>query len=371
MERISLSPRPNWQQKCHEIGFHFHSLAGPYWQEEACYHLTSTEVDELELATEELQQICLTLVREVIEQNRFQALGIPPLVAQRCRRDWEKADPSLYGRFDLMYDGTHPPKLLEYNADTPTALLEASVVQWVWLQDVLPHADQFNSIHEKLLTALAQLSLAGETLYFTSVRDSVEDLGTVEYLRDVAIQAGLATDHLFVEEIGWDPVHQYFCDLDEQPIRVLFKLYPWEWLVIDDFGEFLIDAPLTVIEPAWKLILSNKAMLPLLWERFPNHPNLLPASFTPLPRPFVQKPFFSREGANITIQYTHRVERTPGPYGQEGMIYQAHCPPAVFSGHYPVIGSWVIGGSPAGIGIRESQTPITQNNSRFVPHYFT
>ena len=57
----------------------------------------------------------------------------------------------MYGRFDLAYDGTTPPKLLEYNADTPTSLLEAAVIQWRWQQDMRPERDQFNSIHERLL----------------------------------------------------------------------------------------------------------------------------------------------------------------------------------------------------------------------------
>ncbi|WP_287130098.1 glutathionylspermidine synthase family protein [Candidatus Cyanaurora vandensis] len=171
-------------------------------------------------------------------------------------------------RFDLMYDGTKPPKLLEYNADTPTALLEASVVQWTWLQEVLPQADQFNSIHGKLTAALTLLSLHGETLNFISVQEIMEDLGTVEYLRDVAIQAGLTTDHLFVEEIGWDPQQQYFCDLNGRSIRALFKLYPWEWLVTDSFGAQLMTTPLMLIEPTWKLMLSNSSLVCCLrWRR--------------------------------------------------------------------------------------------------------
>ena len=44
------------------------------------------------------------------------------------------------------YDGREPPKATRYNADTPTALYEAAVVQWYWLKDVKPEADQFNSI---------------------------------------------------------------------------------------------------------------------------------------------------------------------------------------------------------------------------------
>jgi glutathionylspermidine synthase len=39
-----------------------------------------------------------------------------------------------------------------------------------------------------------------------------------------------------------------------------------------------------------------------------------------------------------------------------------------FEGNYPLIGSWVIGQQPAGIGIREAGTLVTDNLSRFVPH---
>ena len=34
-----------------------------------------------------------------------------------------------------------------------------------------------------------------------------------------------------------------------------------------------------LIEPPWKAILSNKGVLPLLWQRHEGHPNLLPAFF--------------------------------------------------------------------------------------------
>jgi len=61
---------------------------------------------------------------------------------------------------------------------------------------------------------------------------------------------------------------------------------------------------------------------------------------------------------------------TAGPYGAEGFVYQAYRPIQPFDGFYPIIGSWVIAGEPAGIGIREDKQAITGNTSRFVPHYF-
>ena len=88
-------------------------------------------------------------------------------------------------------------------------------------------------------------------------------------------------------------------------IELAFKLYPWEWMFQDTFGANLSSAPTRWIEPPWKAILSNKGILPLLWEMFPKHPNLLPAYFEDDPKAamlgssFVRKPLYSREGANV------------------------------------------------------------------------
>jgi glutathionylspermidine synthase len=60
--------------------------------------------------------------------------------------------------------------------------------------------------------------------------------------------------------------------------------------------------------------------------------------------------------------------KTEGQYGAEGFIYQELCTLPNFSDNYPVIGSWIIGQEAAGIGIREANTLITDNKSRFVPH---
>ena len=64
-------------------------------------------------------------------------------------------------------------------------------------------------------------------------------------------------------------------------IEALAKLYPWEWMTADEFGLNLRTTDIKLVEPAWKMLLSNKAILPVLWEMFPGHPNLLAASFEP------------------------------------------------------------------------------------------
>jgi len=274
--------------------------------------------------------------------------------------------PSIYGRMDLAF-GDGVPKLLEYNADTPTSLLEGGVIQWTWLRDCFPALDQFNSIHDKLIASWRELAPhLGGTLHFGCV-DDVEDEMTIAYLRDTAEQAGLATIGLAMEDLGWDPTRG-LVDLDERPIASLFKLYPWEGLVSDELAPVLPQLATRWLEPAWKMILSNKAILPILWELFPKHNNLLEASRAPLGDRYAKKPMLGREGANVTIVTGDDAIATDGPYGAEGFVYQRYAELGDFDGLRPVIGSWVIGGEAAGMGIRETPGLVTNNTARFVPH---
>ena len=374
MRREEGVPRPDWPRKVEELGFHFHSLGGVYWDERACYHFTAEEIDKLEAATAELHARCLEAVARVVEKRDFERFRIPAAFHELVERSWKDEDATLFGRFDLAWNGEREPKLLEYNADTPTALLEASVVQWAWLQEVRPGDDQFNSIHEKLIARWEEIRArlpADGRIYFAGDSASAEDQGNLDYLRDTAMQAGLEAIAIDVADIGWDGAR--FVDLDGRTVGALFKLYPWEWMVREEFGEHLLKRAMTVIEPAWKMLLSNKAILPVLWEMFPDHPNLLPASFEPgrFATDYVKKPLYSREGANVSINARGSTVEVPGEYGEEGFIWQAYHELPRFGPNYCVIGSWIVGGEPAGISIREDATPVTRNTSRFVPHYFT
>ena len=160
-------------------------------------------------------------------------------------------------------------------------------------------------------------------------------------------------------------------------VRNIFKLYPYEWMFNEEFGKHLDPTKENCywIEPAYKAILSNKMLLKYIYELFPDSPYILPCTFSTsnlsLEGKFVKKPVFSREGANISIVAEGKLlEQTGGDYGEEGFLYQEYFELPVFGGAHPIIGSWVIGGKSAGIGIRESDGLITNNTSRFCPHYF-
>ena len=372
MQRHICQPRPGWREQVERVGLTYHSHdTGPYWDESACYELTRSEVEVLEKAANELHRLSIHAAEAVVANGWWWRLGIPEVAVPAILRSWERDDFSLYGRFDLAYDGITPPKLLEYNADTPTSLVEAAVAQWFWLQDMQADADQFNSIHERLIEAWRRFT--GQTIHFSSIKEHPEDEMTVLYLRDTCEQAGVVNKPVFIEDIGWDAKRECFVDLDTARIERCFKLYPWEWLWQEEFGVHLAKDTIQFIEPSWKMLLSNKGLLPILWELFPEHPNLLPAYETaePLGGRYVRKPKLSREGSNVSlVEGGVAVEETGGDYGEEGHVYQALAPLPEFSGQHPVCGVWVVDHEAAGLGIREDTRRITGNLSRFVPHFF-
>lgn len=282
MNRIAISPRHDWRAKVEELGLTHHTPNGQkYWDESAYYQLNAAEVDALEKAGNELHEMCIRAAQMVIDEDLFSLLGIPLEAVPFIKNSWDRDDFSLYGRFDLAFDGKNPPKLLEYNADTPTALVEAAVVQWYWLQEFNSHLDQFNSIHEKLMAAWKQFGTkVSGRVYFGGIKDCLEDAQTVLYLEDTCHQAGLSIGEIFIEDLGYDKDQRQFVDWEGQRVENYFKLYPWEWLWHEQFAFSLKLEICHFIEPMWKMLLSNKGLLPILWRLFPDHPNLLPAFFT-------------------------------------------------------------------------------------------
>ena len=382
MQRIACPERDDWRATAENAGFDFHTIDGElYWDERAYYAFTLEEIErQIEAPTGEIDAMCLELVGRAVDDEKYlRRLKIPEAYWPLISDSWHGDQFSLYGRLDLCFDGSNPAKLLEYNADTPTSIFESAVFQWTWLEQAIERsiipkrADQFNFIHEQLIEAWKKLA-GTHHLHLAGMLESSEDSGTLAYLEDTARQAGLSTTLLDIEQIGLSDDHR-FLDLDNRPIEVAFKLYPWEWMFHDAFGAEIAKAPTRWIEPPWKAILSNKGVLPLLWEMFPGHPNLLPAYFEDDPEAaklgtsFVRKPLFSREGANVTlVSAGSTLMEQQGPYGAEGFIRQGLAPLPNFAGQYAVIGSWLVDHTPCGLSVREDENPITGNTSRFLPH---
>lgn len=407
MKKVTLPERPHWRDHAREVGFSFADMHDqPYWDETSAYAFTLDQIEnDLEDPSTQLHAMCREAVAHVLDSEELMdRLAIPAQHRDLIAESWRRGDPEIYGRFDLAYDGQGPAKLLEYNADTPTSLYESAAFQWQWLEDqlaagVLPAgADQFNGIHEALVARFAALFAPGSHLHFTAVSGNPEDYGTVEAMGWAAREAGLGAHYCDLEKIALSDEGQ-FLDAEDRVIAVLFKLYPWEDLLRDDYAQHISGSGCLFLEPAWKALLSNKGILPVLWQMFEGHPNLLPAFFEqdvadalagrgdPAPqvadafdraRPqlsagHVRKPILSREGASVAILQSGAIleQSANSAYADHPRIIQAYAELPRFDGFHPVIGAWIVGEACTGIGIREDRSRITQDLSRFKPHYIT
>jgi len=386
VRRVRIEPRPDWRAIVSAQGLvycetlHPDGEVRPYWEDGAYYAFAPEEIRELERVSAELFAMCIDAGDRIVERGLWREMVIAEHAVERIVETWHSEPPSVIGRFDLRYDGRSPPKLLEFNADTPTSLVESAVVQWNWLEDRFPEEDQWNEIHDRLLHAWRRQLPAGSLIHFAHTRAerSGEDMMNTVYLQDTAEQAGHETDALAVEEIGWHPLLG-FVDAHERHIERIFKLYPWEWMVEEEFARHCLDwmgpgvTSTLWIEPIYKMLWSNKGVLAVLWELFPGHPNLLPTYFDSARdmTAFVRKPLLSREGQNIQVFAPREgvILETGGDYGAEGYVYQQFAPaPALDGSNHPVLGVWMVDGEPAGLGVREGDGLITDNLSRFVPH---
>lgn len=381
MRKVELAERPNWRTTALREGFAFHTIDGErYWDERGYYQFSEAQVmHDLHAPTAELHAMCLDAVGRIVESEALMArLAIPPAFFDLVRRSWLEGQAHLYGRFDFSYDGKGPAKLIEANYDTPTSLYEAAAFQLIWLEEqiqrgVLPaEASQFNTLAEDLVQAFAAMPGQGD-FYFSTISGSLEDRGTTDFLRKMAGHAGIRTRHIDLEDIGLDGEGR-FVDLQGRAIARLFKLHAWEHMFHEDFGQAIAGCDTQFVEPPWKALISNKGILPLLWQWHEGHPNLLPAfvdhsPHLPVPKGWARKPYFSREGANVDIR-TAEGERVfeDGPYDDAPYILQGFAPLPKFGDSYTLIGSWVVGGRASGIGIREDDSLITKDSSRFLPH---
>ncbi|MBH3412512.1 glutathionylspermidine synthase family protein [Pseudomonas putida] len=381
MRKVELAERPDWRTTALREGFAFHTIDGErYWDERGYYQFSEAQVmHDLHAPTAELHAMCLDAVGRIVESEALMArLAIPPAFFDLVRRSWLEGQAHLYGRFDFSYDGKGPAKLIEANYDTPTSLYEAAAFQLIWLEEqiqrgVLPaEASQFNTLADDLVQAFAAMPGHGD-IYFSTISGSLEDRGTTDFLRKMAEHAGIRTRHIDLEDIGLDGEGR-FVDLQGRAIARLFKLHAWEHMFHEDFGQAIAGCDTQFVEPPWKALISNKGILPLLWQWHEGHPNLLPAfvdhsPHLPVPKGWVRKPYFSREGANVDIR-TAEGERVfeDGPYDDAPYILQGFAPLPKFGDSYTLIGSWVVGGRASGIGIREDDSLITKDSSRFLPH---
>ncbi|KAI0149796.1 Glutathionylspermidine synthase [Hypoxylon sp. NC0597] len=423
MRRVQVEKRPNAMRLVQSQGLVYSKpptaddpTQEPYWPDDRYYSFTSEEIELLEKAGKDVFDMCCEAAEYLVDHPELitSKMAIPAFALKQIQESWDRepAWGSIYGRYDVCFGGLdHPdprlrvPKFYEFNADTPTSIVESAWIQWRWLEQTGHGNDQFNSLTEDLIEAWKRnLKLVEEnlghrvTVHFAVAENdpSGEDTMNTTLLMDTCQQAGWSTKTLFVEHIALSPDGRLY-DQNGEHIDVIFKLYPWEYMVEDKFGEACFKDMDNIgkrneageyvggtvwIEAPYKMLWSNKALFAILWDLFKDDPRskwLLPTYFEneapeSLTR-YARKPIFAREGADILLKADGEViqDSKTGEYGKEGYIVQELALLPEFKNqkgtpYHPVLGLWFIDGEPAGMGIREDITPITTDWSMFVPH---
>jgi glutathionylspermidine synthase len=396
MRRLTLPPRPNWRRRLSDIDFDWHTGPAtllrpgrPYWQEGAAYALTNDEAAQLREAAETVHACATQLIPELLaDPATLTRLGLPEHWHGPLRASWDQQEPrergGLYGRLDFALT-PQGPRLLEYNADTPTTLVEAAQAQVDWLHDRALNAQPFGDLHGALSRRFQTLrDTSGPRLHLTGDLASTEDHGTLRYFARHAQDAGFQTTLLDITQLG---VRQTFTPTLQDPsggaITQLLKLYPWEWLIqeSDDTNQrlHLLSPKTSIIQPLWRGLLSNKALLALLHGAYPTVPYILPAALCDdyqkapdLVGPdAVYKPLVSRAGQNVYIyQGGALTHHQPGMYRLDQGVAQQYAPlPTDDQGRSALLGVWMVAGQACGLSVRESQGPITLDGSLFTPSF--
>jgi glutathionylspermidine synthase len=449
--RTDLLVRPGYRDIVIHEGLGYVDTVTPdgctesYWREGIAYGVDLDEIKTIETATRRLFEMFIQAGDHIIANNLFAKLGIPAWAIPAIVELWKDPDdtdnparprwytPMLYGRFDLApvldpYDKLVGVKLLEFNADTPTGLVESAVTQWNYALAaglIGENSGQWNTLFESLVAGWVFeirkfRNITGrrvDTVHFaySCKEETGEDALNVGLMMEAARKAserllhdgeeGFKVASLYMCQIfraGSANEHdhpvgdQYFSDPDHEPIEVLFKLYPWEWIFQTEFGPSAVENMLMLdgtvwLEPIWKALWSNKGILAVLWDLFKDTDDaglLLEAYFEGEEPPgfrdnCARKPLHGREGGSLQLIVNGNVIETgPASYdadsGPEGtFVQQALMPLPDFPGEtpdetwHPVLGVWMVEDEPVCLALRESAGLITNNQSFFAPHFVT
>ncbi len=351
--------------------------------------ISEEEAEAYYEATNTLYDMVVEAAEHVIENDLFHEIGIPFNLVEVIKASWENdVHWHLYGRFDLAggVDGK-PIKLLEFNADTPTALFETAVVQWAMLkQNGLEEASQFNALYEALVDNFKRLVTLEEDVstfeerydewnfLFTSVKGNSEEENTVRLLQHIATEAGFNTEFAYIDEIEFSPDEGIF--YQDKNYELWFKLIPWEDIALEEselamlLTNIIKNQKAIIFNPAYTLIFQSKGLLKILWDLYPNHPLLLESSFEPLRgTKQVKKPVFGREGGSVSIldENGQESESIEGDYENHKMVYQAYTELPLDAQGQSYQAGVFYAYEACGLGFRKGGR-ILDNMSKFVGH---
>ena len=330
-----------------EIGLSWHTDSdGSKYVSDELVEVSQEEAEAYYEAVNALYDMYTEAAQYVIDNDLFFELGIPFNLIKIIKKSWENdVHWHIYGRFDLAggIDG-QDIKLIEFNADTPTALFETALLQWAILHfNNMDEEHQFNNVYEAISNNFKRLITLfddpdrfeelydGWKILFSSIEGNDEEEATTKLLQQMATDAGFVTKFEFLQQVRFDEDGIY--DSNDINYEYWFKLYPWEDIAVDEpelattLTNIMHNQKAIILNPAYTLLFQSKGMMAILYELFPDSPYLLKTSFEPLQGiKQIEKPVFGREGANTKIldENGNILAQTTGPYENHKKVYQEY-----------------------------------------------
>jgi glutathionylspermidine synthase len=330
-----------------ELGFSWHTDSdGSKYINDALVEISDDEAEAFYEAGNELYEMYVEAAQYVIDNDLFFELGIPFNLVDAIKKSWESdVHWHLYGRFDLAggIDG-EPIKLIEFNADTPTALFETALLQWALLKhNNMDEERQFNNVYDAIRENFKRLiTLFDDTdtfekhydgwkILFSAISTNEEEIVTTRLLQQMATDAGFNTAFEYLENVQFSD--EAIQDSHGNEYEYWFKLFPWEDIAIEEpelatmLTNIMQNQKAIILNPAYTLLFQSKAMMKILCDLFPDSPYLLQTSFEPLHAiKQVEKPLFGREGANTKIIDANGkvLEQNDGMYDNFKKVYQEY-----------------------------------------------
>ena len=386
MKLIELKPLS--KKYLESIGFYWHTDKDmSAYIDNKVISITPEMAENYANAVNELYDMFIEAAQYVIDNNLFHELDIPFNLVEIIKESWENdVHWHLYGRFDLSGGITKPIKLIEFNADTPTALFESAIIQWALLKaNGIDEGMQFNFIYEALRDNFKRVVTLDENIdnfdeyyegwkiLFSSVKDNLEEENTTRLLQTIAEEAGWRTEFAYIDEVEFSDDGVFYND---EKYEFFFKLIPWEAIAIEEpelaeiMTNIVKNRQAIFLNPAYTLLFQSKGIMKILWDLYPNHPLLLETSFEPLEnKKQVIKPTLAREGANIEIidENGQILAKEEGEYSNFKKVYQEFVEfEKDEEGNYYQAGVF-FAYEACGVGYRKGDL-ILNNMSKFVGH---
>lgn len=318
------------------------------------YAISTTAEALLESATDELHGMFMHATDFVLQHPKLlDSFGFPKVIIPRIRQSWNnRLNQLITSRFDFAMS-EKGLKVYEYNCDSASCYMETAKVQGKWAKHlgIKRGTDAGEQLFANLVNAWKESDVEG-LVHVLQDTDAEEDYHAL-FMIEVIEAAGLRCERVVgLSSLTWNEASDII-DINGNPLKQVWKTWAWETAleqlrneIVENESDSFVHNPnvapgqtprladvllrkgIMIYEPMWTLIPSNKAILPVLWGLFPNHPWLLETSYelteNLIASGYVAKPIVGRCGSNIKLVDKNNIvlDKKDGAFGDRDFVYQ-------------------------------------------------